>query len=80
MTSEELQRVEEAIVLVLLDSEHPERWTFPELEAKLDHHEGLVLRHAAAELAGAGVVVIDGEELWAAPPARHLDSLGMIAV
>jgi hypothetical protein len=78
MTNEQQRQLEVAIVLCVLDREHPEPWTVRALDAELG--DSLVVRHAIGELEHAGVLSREGERVWASPPARKLDALGMIAV
>jgi hypothetical protein len=81
MTHEQWQAIERSIVLHLLDNDHPEPWTVGELEAACPDVETLAVRHALAELEGAGVVVLGGLQYAQASRAtRRLDDLGLIAV
>jgi hypothetical protein len=76
----ELWMAQRAIILQLLRDDHPERWTRPELEAKIDDIEQQALVSALAILALEGVAVFDDEAIWASPCARHLDSLELVSI
>ncbi len=40
----------------------------------------MIVNDALALLAGAGVVVVDGEIIQASPCARRLDTLGLLSI
>lgn len=64
----------------ILRHDHDERWSRSELEREVSDIEPLIVNDALALLAGAGVVVVDGENVQASPCARRLDSLGLVSV
>jgi hypothetical protein len=80
MTTELWQRIERAIVLNLLDHDHPKPWEVCELEAAISDFESLAVRHSIGELEDNGVAVVEGRQVWASACSRRLDDLGLIAV
>ena len=73
-------RVERAIVLQLLDSDHAERWSRAELEIELHDVEALAISDALEHLKTVGVLDLDGERVGASRCARHLDRLAIVAI
>jgi len=72
------QVIERSLVLAVLDSDHAELWSRAELEREhLDVDPGDV-SSALERLCAAGVLGLQGEEVWALPTARYLDGLGML--
>jgi len=72
--------IERSVVLTVLDEDHEGSWTRAEIEREhFDVEAGGVAR-ALERLCEAGVLGVNGEEVWALPTARYLDGLGMIAV
>jgi hypothetical protein len=76
----ELGAAQRAIVLQILRDDHPQRWQRAELESKVSDIEPLLITDAFAQLHAEGVVVVEGEQVQASRSARHLDTLGLIAV
>jgi hypothetical protein len=76
----ELRIAQRAIVLQVLRDDHPQRWPRAELESKVSDIEPLLITDAFAQLHAEGVVVVEGEQVQASRCARHLDTLGLIAV
>jgi hypothetical protein len=74
------QIIERSLVLAVLDDNHAERWTRTELEREHFDVEPADVASALERPCEAGVVVLDGEEVWALPTARYLNGLGMICV
>jgi len=72
--------VERSLVLAVLDDDHTELWSRAELER--EHHDvdpGDV-SSALERLCAAGVLGLNGEEVWALPTTRYLNGLGMLCV
>jgi hypothetical protein len=69
-----------AIVLKLLDPEHPRPWTRGELQQASPDVEPQVLAEALTQLAAANVAVQEGEEVRASRCALRLDALGMVSI
>jgi hypothetical protein len=74
----EQRSVERAVVLQLLGEDHDPRWSFSELCELGDPEPVLVA--ALARLREDGVVIGEGDALFASPCARRLDALGVIAI
>jgi DNA-binding HxlR family transcriptional regulator len=72
--------IQHLIVLLVLSDDHDERWSRAELKAELDDPEPQVISNALEHLEGAGVVHLDGEQVWASRCVRHLDALGSIGI
>ena len=73
------ERLERAIVLLLLSGESGQRWSCAQLAADLGT-EDQTLQEALARLARAGVVRVDGADVTASPAARRIDELGLIGI
>jgi hypothetical protein len=73
------QQAERAIVLHLLDGDHPRIWTPAELQSALRPTPALTVAAALAALERDGVVCVSVERISASRAARHLDSLDLIA-
>jgi hypothetical protein len=72
-------RLERAVVLELLDDESEPRRSLAQLRKELG--AGAVeLEAAVAALAAAGVLCFSDGQTWAAPAARRLDELELIAI
>jgi DNA-binding TFAR19-related protein (PDSD5 family) len=71
--------LERAIMLQLLSDEQEQRCSRAQLVATLER-EAEALEQALSRLAEAGVVCIDGPEVWASPAARYIDALGLIGI
>jgi DNA-binding HxlR family transcriptional regulator len=76
----EVWKGERAIVLRVLDDDHPERWSHAELAAEVSDFEPAVLEEAVERLALDGVIHREGDSVWAARAARCLDELELIGV
>jgi len=72
------QVIERSLVLAVLDSDHAERWSRAELEREHFDVELGDVAGALERLCAAGVLGLNGEEVWALPTARYLSELGMI--
>jgi DNA-binding GntR family transcriptional regulator len=73
------RKLERAIVLQLLDDEQGHRRSSVQLASKLDASTS-ALEQALHQLAAAGVVCIDDDEVWASAAARRLDEIGLISI
>jgi hypothetical protein len=73
------RKLERAIILALLEDEHGHRHPSVQLEATLAVSAG-ALEQALRGLADAGVVCVDGAEVWASAAARRLDELGLLSI
>jgi hypothetical protein len=71
--------LERAIILQLLEDEHGHRCSSARLASTLDAADG-ALEQALRRLAEAGVVCVDGAEVWASDAARCLDELGLLSI
>ncbi len=69
-----------AILLLLLDDEHPAHWSHSELCEALQNPDPAPLDAAVADLLAHGAVCVEGERVSASPCVRHLDALGLLAV
>jgi hypothetical protein len=74
-----LRELERAIILLLLSDEQPTRCSSVQLAVELDA-DAETLEEALAHLARAGVVFLDGSDVWPSPAARHIDELGLIGI
>jgi hypothetical protein len=72
-------RLERAVVLELLDSGSEQRRSLAQLREQLGAGAE-ELEAAVAALAAAGVLCLAEGLTWAAPPARRLDELELIAI
>jgi len=70
--------IERSVVLVVLDQDHPPRWSRAEIERELFDVEPQAVGEAVERLKDGNVVELSGEEVWALPGTRHLNGLGMI--
>jgi Mn-dependent DtxR family transcriptional regulator len=73
------RRLERAIILQLLSSEEEQRCSSEQLASALDA-EAHAVEAALSRLADAGVVCLDGTEVWASAAARRMDELGFIGI
>ncbi len=73
------ERLERAIVLLLLADGHPHAWSRRELNAELQA-DPPALERALDGLAQAGVVDLAGADARASRSARRIDELGLIAI
>ena len=69
-----------AIVLKLLDGEHPRPWTLSELQQASPDIEPGILAEALTQLIACGVAILDSEQIHASRSARRLDTLGMVSI
>jgi len=74
------QVIERSLVLAVLDSDHAEIWSRTELELGHFDVEPGGVSSALERLCAAGVLGLNGEEVWALPTARYLSGLGMVCV
>jgi hypothetical protein len=72
-------RLERAVILELLDDEGEQRRSLAQLRQELGAGAE-ELEAAVAALAAAGVVCLSDGLTWAAPAARRLDELELIAI
>jgi hypothetical protein len=77
--SDEHRRLERGLVLTLLAEDHDERWPREELAASL-RIDRSTLDAAVERLHADGVLLLDGEDVFASPCARRLDSLDLIGI
>ncbi len=68
------------VVLQVLRSDHELRWSRQEIEHELHDVDPDAIGVALERLAEQGVVHCEGEQVWASPCARHLDTLGFICI
>ncbi len=73
------QRLERAIVLLLLADGHPQPWSRGQLNAELQA-DPPTLEQALDSLAQAGVVDLVGADVRASRAARRIDELGLIGI
>jgi DNA-binding GntR family transcriptional regulator len=73
------RKLERAIILQLLEDEHGRRSSSVQLASTLGAGTG-ALEQALRRLADAGVVCLDGGEVWASAAARRLDELGLLSI
>jgi len=78
--NEDDRRSERAVVLQLLHEDHDARWSRSELQDELSHIEVPCIECALESLKEAGVVHVQGGQVWASDAARRLDELDLIAV
>jgi hypothetical protein len=72
---------ERGIVLQVLRNDHAISWTRAELEREISDLPKRSVRLALRRLAEEEeVVIVDGKQVQASRCARHLDTLGLIAV
>lgn len=76
----DLALAQRAIVLQVLRSDHPARWSRSELTRAVSEVESSVVGEALTRLAGEGVVVLDGDGVRASECAKRLDALGLLAI
>jgi DNA-binding HxlR family transcriptional regulator len=74
----EHDRAERLLALLILS--HPERRSRTELEAELQDIDRDAIGNALRRLEAEGVVIVHREAVQASRCARHLDTLGLIAV
>ena len=80
MTSTTQVQAERTIVLRLLRENLTESRQRVALECAASDIEPLIVNDALAQLEAEGVVILDGEQVWASACARHQDALGLIAL
>jgi DNA-binding transcriptional ArsR family regulator len=73
------RKLERAIILHLLDEESARRCSRAHLASALGA-PAPTLQPALQRLSDAGVVCLEGNEVWASPAARHIDALGLIGI
>jgi hypothetical protein len=73
------ERLERAIVLLLLADGHPQPWSRGQLNAELKADPPM-LERALDSLAQAGVVELAGADARASRTARRIDELGLIGI
>lgn len=73
------RRLERAIILQLLSDEGERRCSSAQLAVALNA-EAQAFDAALRHLAEAGVVCLEGTEVWASAAARRLDELGLIGI
>ncbi len=73
------ERLERAIVLLLLTAEHPQAWSPGQLAAELAADPS-TLEQALDRLTRAGVVELSGNKARASCAAQRIDELGLIGV
>jgi len=74
------QVIERSLVLAVLDSDHAELWSRAELEREHFDVDPGDVSSALERLCAAGVLGLNGEEVWALPTTRYLNGLGMLCV
>lgn len=78
--TEEHPAVERLLVLLLLQHDHAERWSTPELARELTGIRLADVEAALANLLAKEIACGDSGRAWAAPPTRGLDALDMICI
>jgi hypothetical protein len=73
-------KAQRAIIMQLLRDDHAETWTPPELGVEASDLDPASVRDGLAMLQVEGVVVAEGGTVCASRCARHLDSLGLLAI
>jgi hypothetical protein len=73
------ERLERAIVLLLLTDEHQQAWSRGRLSAELQA-DPPTLERALARLTQAGVVDLEDADAHASRAARRIDELGLIGI
>jgi len=73
------RKLERAILLHLLDQEGARRCSRARLASALGA-PAPILQPALQRLSDAGLVCVEGNEVWASPAARHIDALGLIGI
>lgn len=73
------RRLERAILLHLLGEDDARRLSRAQLASALGAR-WQALEPALQRLSHAGVVCLDGSEVWASRAARHIDALGLIGI
>jgi hypothetical protein len=73
-------RVEKITLLQVLRDDHTGWFSRAELEVALSGVEPLAISDALVHLHAEGVVHLDGERVWASRRARHMDTLGVVAI
>ncbi len=76
----ELRTAQRAIVLQLLNSEHPVQWTLAELEKQISDIPQQALLAGMLHLAIEEVLIFDHESIRASRCARHLDALELVSI
>jgi hypothetical protein len=71
---------ERAIVLQVLRTDHPARWTRAELQAEIYDVDPAAIRRALRRLKTHGVICLEGKELWASLCTWRLEDLGMVSI
>jgi DNA-binding GntR family transcriptional regulator len=72
-------QLQRAIVVTLLNDDHPQIWPQAELAAELQADRA-VLQGALERLAADGAVSLSNEDVQATRALRRLDELGLIAL
>jgi len=73
------RKLERAIIMQLLGEDGERRTQRAQLAAALGI-ESQALERAVGRLADAGVVCVDGTEVWASAAARRIDALRLIGL
>ena len=73
-------RISRAVIVELLSADHDERWELGDLAGRFPDIAAPELRAVLQELADRGVIALGHNQLCAAPGARYLDQLGMVAI
>jgi predicted ArsR family transcriptional regulator len=73
------ERLERAIVLLLLSDGDPQAWSRAQLAAELQAEQA-ALERALERLTQAGVVDFAGPDARASDAARRIDELGLIGI
>jgi DNA-binding GntR family transcriptional regulator len=73
------ERLERAVVLLLLSGESEQRWSCAQLAAELSA-EDQPLEEALGRLARAGVVSVAGADVTVSPAVWRIDELGLIGI
>ncbi|HEV3034560.1 MAG TPA: hypothetical protein VGX72_07200 [Solirubrobacteraceae bacterium] len=73
------ERLERAIVLLLISAECRQAWSMAQLGAALGA-DTQSLERALDELSRSGVVLLAGAEARASPAALRIDELGLIGI
>ncbi len=76
----DILRIERAIVAQILCEDHERRWSRMELEEEIRDCKPLALEEALARLERDGVLLCEGQSVWAARGARRLDELELIGI
>lgn len=73
------RKLERAIILQLLGEQDGQRCPSAQLASTLGL-SAAALQQALDRLGEAGVVCVDGADVWASDAARRLDELGLISI